>query len=147
MPLMAQLYGLGRPFWVVAMILGFILFWPLGLAALAFLWWSRKMGFCDYGRAERWQERMERKMEKMRDRMQRGWASGWNLGVRPSGNHAFDEYRLETLRRLEDEQTEFQDFLERLRHAKDKAEFDQFMAERRGRPTPPPAPTAGATEM
>ena len=47
-----------------------------------------------------------------------------------SGNSAFDEYREETLRRLEDERDEFRDFLERLRQAKDKAEFDQFMADR-----------------
>ena len=47
-----------------------------------------------------------------------------------SGNRAFDEYREETLRRLEDEQNEFTDFLERLRHARDKAEFDQFMEDR-----------------
>ena len=46
-----------------------------------------------------------------------------------SGNRAFDEYRAETLRRLEQEQGEFQDFLARLRSAKDKTEFDQFMAE------------------
>ena len=52
---------------------------------------------------------------------------------RPSGNRAFDEYRDETLRRLEEEQREFQEFLVRLRMAKDKAEFDQFMAERRTR--------------
>jgi len=57
--------------------------------------------------------------------------------VNPSGNRAFDEYRAETLRRLEDEQREFKDFLDRLRHAKDKAEFDQFMAERGRRPQGP----------
>ena len=54
-----------------------------------------------------------------------------------SGNRAFDEYRAETLRRLEEEQREFKEFLDRLRHAKDKAEFDQFMAERRNRPQGP----------
>jgi Protein of unknown function (DUF2852) len=43
---------------------------------------------------------------------------------------------METLRRLEEEQTEFRDFLDRLRHAKDKEEFDQFMAQHRPRPTP-----------
>ncbi|HWD60573.1 MAG TPA: DUF2852 domain-containing protein [Stellaceae bacterium] len=59
----------------------------------------------------------------------------------PSGNRAFDEYRTETLRRLEDEQREFLEFLERLRHAKDKAEFDQFMTERRSmRDATPPSP-------
>jgi hypothetical protein len=58
-------------------------------------------------------------------------------GMAPSGNRAFDEYRAETLRRLEDEQREFKEFLQRLRHAKDKAEFDQFMADRRARPEKP----------
>ena len=43
---------------------------------------------------------------------------------------AFDAYKAETLRRLEDEQGSFEAFLERLRAAKDKAEFDQFMDER-----------------
>jgi hypothetical protein len=62
-----------------------------------------------------------------------------------SGNQAFDEYKAETLRRLEEEQGEFAHFLDRLRFAKDKAEFDQFMAERRQRPTPsePQRPTEG----
>jgi Protein of unknown function (DUF2852) len=71
-------------------------------------------------------------------------AADW---FRPSsGNHAFDEYRAETLRRLEEEQREFKEFLERLRFARDKTEFDQFMAERRNRTAaqgsnpPPPQP-------
>ena len=65
------------------------------------------------------------------------WLAASVPGRAPScGNHAFDEYRTETLRRLEDEQREFRDFLERLRYAKDKEEFDQFMADRRSRQTP-----------
>lgn len=44
-----------------------------------------------------------------------------------TGNSAFDAYREETLKRLEDEHSEFLDFLKKLREAKDKAEFDQFM--------------------
>jgi hypothetical protein len=57
----------------------------------------------------------------------------------PSGNTAFDDYRREMLRRLEQDHQDFQGFLERLRNAKDKAEFDQFMAERdRRAPEPPP---------
>lgn len=47
-----------------------------------------------------------------------------------TGNSAFDAYKEETLRRLEEEQTNFEAFLERLREAKDKAEFDQFMEDR-----------------
>jgi hypothetical protein len=80
--------------------------------------------------ADRWQrriERMQRRLERMQAAAER-WGRG---GYRPSsGNRAFDEYRAETLRRLEEEQREFKEFLDRLRHAKDKAEFDQFMAER-----------------
>jgi hypothetical protein len=53
---------------------------------------------------------------------------------RTNGSPAFDEYRAETLRRLEREQGEFQEFVEHLRAAKDKAEFDQFIAERRAPP-------------
>ena len=45
-------------------------------------------------------------------------------------NRAFDEYRAPTLRRLEDEQREFKEFLQRLRVAKDRAELDQFLSER-----------------
>jgi hypothetical protein len=44
---------------------------------------------------------------------------------------AFNAYRADTLRRLEDEQREFHDFVDRLRAARHKAEFDQFMNERR----------------
>lgn len=76
-----------------------------------------------------------------------GWA-GWGgcrsrAGTPSSGNRAFDEYRAETLRRLEDEQKEFAGFLDRLRFAKDKAEFDAFVEER-ARPPAPDAPLPGA---
>ena len=87
------------------------------------------------GQHGRWQAKMGSMQEKM-DRMtsahgRRGGFGWWRPPT--SGNRAFDEYRAETLRRLEEEQREFQEFLDRLRKAKDKAEFDQFMAERRGR--------------
>lgn len=55
----------------------------------------------------------------------------------PDDRHsAFEEYREEALRRLDQEQSEFQQFISHLRMAKDKAEFDQYMAERRNRPSP-----------
>lgn len=50
--------------------------------------------------------------------------------TRSSGNSAFDAYKADTLRRLEQEQEAFESFLQRLRDAKDKAEFDQFMDDR-----------------
>lgn len=52
------------------------------------------------------------------------------MASRPTGNAAFDAYKADTLARLEEEQTNFEAFLTRLREAKDKAEFDQFMSER-----------------
>ncbi len=72
------------------------------------------------------------------DARENGAAVPVELRSPPSGNRAFDEYRNETLRRLEEEQKEFRDFLDRLRFAKDKTEFDAFMAERRNRPESPP---------
>ncbi|MBX2806761.1 MAG: DUF2852 domain-containing protein [Hyphomicrobiales bacterium] len=118
----------GKPAWLAVMVVGFIVFWPIGLAILGYMIWSGRMG-CGRGNWSRW------KSEK--------WArGGWRRGHRAggfSGNSAFDEYKAETLRRLEDEQQEFMDFLKRLRDAKDKAEFDQFMNERRNRPQTPPS--------
>jgi Protein of unknown function (DUF2852) len=119
-----------HPGWIVLMVLGFVFWWPLGLAILFFTLWSRKMGCWSGHSTERWQA----KMERVRDKMERFGQGGW--GGPSSGNRAFDEYRSETLQRLEEEQKEFRDFLKRLRMARDKAEFDQFMAERRDRPAP-----------
>jgi hypothetical protein len=83
----------------------------------------------------RWGEHMRGMQHEMRHGM---WHSGrWWREPPSSGNHAFDEYRTETLRRLEEEQKEFREFLDRLRFARDKTEFDQFMAERRNRTTGP----------
>jgi hypothetical protein len=115
----AKLDDLGKPAWIALMILGFIVWWPLGLATLAFLIWSGRMGCGQHMRRFNWAGPSGR------------YGTPWSPS---SGNRAFDEYRSETLRRLEEEQKEFRDFLDRLRMAKDKAEFDQFMAERRNRP-------------
>ncbi len=130
----------------ILMILGFIFWWPIGLAMLAYIFWSKSMGCWSHGGGEHWQYKMERlqqKMDRVRSKMER-FGSGW--GAPPSsGNRAFDEYRAETLKRLEEEQKEFRDFLERLRFARDKNEFDQFMAERRNRrpPDEPQQPQQG----
>jgi Protein of unknown function (DUF2852) len=129
MPIVARLDELGRGAWIALAILGFVFWWPVGLAISAFIIGSGRMSCWNHGMA-RWQGRMERAGRE------------WWGSPRSSGNRAFDEYRAETLQRLEEEQREFKDFLQRLRMAKDKAEFDQFMAERRNRPTPPAAQQA-----
>jgi hypothetical protein len=104
----------GKGAWIAAMVLGFIFFWPLGLALLAYMIWSKSMfsksGACGRTRSSALESAAR--------------------AARPSGNSAFDAYKSETLRRLEDEQKAFEDFLARLRDAKDKAEFDQFMDDR-----------------
>ncbi|RJF86987.1 DUF2852 domain-containing protein [Oleomonas cavernae] len=122
----ARLDEIGKPAWIGVMIAGFILFWPVGLGVLAYLIWSGRMAFWKHGG-----------MHGMHHGHGR-WHSPSCGGSRrrrhaDSGNSAFDEYRAETLRRLEDEQQEFNSFLDDLRRAKDKAEFDQFMADRRRR--------------
>jgi Protein of unknown function (DUF2852) len=125
-----------HPMWIVLMILGFIFWWPLGLIILGIIIGSRKMACWSARGYENWQDRMQEKMDRMRAKMDSFSTGPWGS----SGNRAFDEYRTETLRRLEEEQREFRAFLQRLRMAKDKAEFDQFMAERRSRGEPPPPP-------
>jgi hypothetical protein len=100
----------GRAAWLFAMVLGFIFAWPVGLGILGYMIWSKRMFGCHRNR---------------RDKSQGGHAFA------PTGNAAFDAYRSETLKRLEDEHREFLDFLQKLREARDKAEFDQFMQQRR----------------
>ena len=119
--LAAQLDELPRPIWFALAILGFIFWWPLGLAVLAYLLWSGKMACCGLGLGN-WSNDTGRAL------------GDWWPQPRASGNQAFDEYRTAALQRLEEEQRDFRGFLSRLRTAKDKAEFDQFMAERRTRP-------------
>jgi Protein of unknown function (DUF2852) len=141
-----QLDMMPRPFVIAGMVIGFILFWPIGLAVLAYLIWSRRMGCASNwsyaandprhaARAEmkmqRWEEKSQRFMDRMNEKMER-WG-GRAAVLRPTGNTAFDEYREDTLRRLEDEAKEFESFMARLRMARDKAEFDQYMADRRSR--------------
>jgi hypothetical protein len=143
MPITAKLDELGKPAWIALTVLGFMIWWPVGLATLAFTIGSGRMGCGFRGGPDRWQHKMERmqtKMDWMRSRMNGGAApTGGFWGSAPSsGNHAFDEYRSETLKRLEDEQREFREFLERLRFAKDKTEFDAFMNERRNQPPQSP---------
>ncbi len=122
MSLAARLDELKTPICIALAILGFIYWLPLGLAILAYTLWSRRMACCgmNFGRGNDHADR---------PRQTQGW---WGQ-PQTTGNQAFDEYRTETLQRLEEEQREFQEFLGRLRMAKDKAEFDQFMAEDRTR--------------
>jgi hypothetical protein len=134
MPITARIDEFGKPAWIILMILGFWVWWPVGLLTLAFMIGSGRMG-C-WSHRGHWQAKMDRLQEKMdhvRSRMDSARAGDFWGSTPSSGNRAFDEYRSETLKRLEEEQREFREFLDRLRFAKDKTEFDAFMAERRTR--------------
>ena len=138
----ARIDDFGRPAWIALMVIGFIVFWPIGLAILAYIIWSGRMGCSSrYGSMEEFRDRAvsrwERKRERWEQKMQRWGDRGGNSHFRQAGNRAFDEYRDEALRKLEEEANEFRGFLERLRMAKDRQEFDEFMNERRNRPAPP----------
>jgi len=99
----------GKGAWIAAMILGFIFFWPLGLALLFYMIWSNRM-FSKSHSCSRSKSFYRRDAS--------------------SGNTAFDAYKADTLRRLEEEQQQFEAFMDRLRAAKDQSEFDEFMKDR-----------------
>ncbi|MCV2868605.1 DUF2852 domain-containing protein [Defluviimonas sp. WL0002] len=105
----------GKGAWIAAMVLGFIIFWPVGLALLAYMIWGKRMFASCSGKSRHNDTR---------------WKHARRHGFRSSGNTAFDTYKADTLDRLEREQEEFEAFLKRLRESKDKSEFDQYLDER-----------------
>ena len=118
------------------MVAGFVVFWPLGFIALFLKWKNGEMWKGSSSASAPWASFKAPDFS--------GWNAGWkssSYGFAGSGNEAFDTYKREQLkrldeerRRLEDEQKAFRDFVERLRRAKDQDEFDRFMAERRSSP-------------
>ena len=135
--------GRWTAFEIVAMVLGFIVFWPIGLAILGYKFWQSRYGGPDLQTLanNKWQEA----------RAMMGSNSSWGCGVArrasrfnsASGNAAFDEWRTAELarldeerRKLDDAQREFSEYVDAIRRAKDREEFERFMAERRARPAP-----------
>ncbi len=144
--LMERLDDIPRPAWIALVVVSFIVFWPVGLALLIYLKWSGRMFCSRHARWGAWNTPDGRSEGREAREEFRAWRRRHRWGRQGgSGNVAFDEYREETLRKLDEEQREFRDFLDRLRAAKDRAEFDDFMAERRNRPDAPPPSTPPAT--
>lgn len=104
----------GKGAWIAAMVLGFVFFWPIGLALVFYITYTN-----------RWSTNMFSKSCSRRRTRHHGMHN-----MKTTGNMAFDNYKADTLQRLEEEQHSFESFLQRLREAKDKAEFDQFMDDR-----------------
>ena len=122
----------GKVGWITVVVAGFWLAWPVGLALLAFLAGSGRLREMRNTAPGTWFNLSGGGSTD--GRWNAGWKAPWGRPqAASSGNKAFDDYRDETLRRLEDEEREFQAFLDRLRKARDKSEFDAFMADRRNR--------------
>jgi hypothetical protein len=134
---------------VIAVVLGFIIWWPLGLTILMWKLWRSKNGqpadIIDAARnleenvMRNWPEKARRwgcaSRRHVEDAVPAGW--GFTAGMRSTGNAAFDEWRDAELARLDEERRkleesarEFADYVESLRRAKDREEFDHFMRER-----------------
>jgi hypothetical protein len=121
-------------FELATMVLGFMVFWPIGLAVLGYKFWQRKTGADDL------QTFATAKWNEARAAWSRPSAWGWSPAGAGTGNAAFDEWRSAELarleaerRKLEDAAREFAEFLDNVRHAKDREEFERFMNERRAR--------------
>lgn len=119
--------GFFRNGWeIAAMVVAFVLFWPAGLALLAYYAWRPDMSTLTNG----WKSGARRALADI--------APGLARETSGTGNHAFDAYRAEVLerleaerRKLEEDERAFADFVEELRRQKDREAFDRFMASRR----------------
>lgn len=125
-----------------AVVGGFAIFWPIGLLAL----------YLRYKNGEVWKGASDMsapwsQWKSPRDAADHfakscgGWGKGWQnkswSAYSNTGNEAFDDYRkakLEELeamkRKLDEERAAFDEFLAKLRKAKDREDFERFMAER-----------------
>lgn len=131
-----------RPAWTPAtialMVIGFMVFWPLGLAMLAYIIWGDRL------------EGFKRDVNRATDGIFAGCRRGsdkaarWGHGrAARTGNVAFDDWREKELERLNEERdrldemlVQFDEYARELRRAKDQDEFDRFMANR-NKPTAP----------
>ncbi len=121
-----------RPAWTPAtiglMVLGFIVFWPLGLAMLAYILWGDRL--------EGFKRDVNRATDDMFAGCRRHARHRHGMHAR-TGNVAFDDWREKELKRLAEERRkleemreEFDEYVRELRRAKDQDEFDRFMRDR-----------------
>lgn len=121
-----------RPAWTPAtialMVLGFMIFWPLGLAMLAYIIWGERLdGF-------------KHEMNKATDDFTSQFKGRGPRATARTGNVAFDDWREAELERLHKERmkldamrADFDEYSRELRRAKDQEDFDRFMADRKGK--------------
>lgn len=125
-----------RPAWTPAtialMIIGFMIFWPLGLAMLAYILWGDRLDDFRSG--------VDRATDAMSEKFSRG---GCNRARTRTGNVAFDDWHEQELERLKQERrkldetiAEFEEHKREARRAQDTKEFDEFMQEKKRKPAP-----------
>lgn len=127
-----------RPAWtpvtIAMMIIGFMIFWPLGLAMLAYILWGDRLDDFKAG--------VDRATDAVGDRF-----SGRNCHRGDfrtgTGNVAFDDWHEKELNRLKEERrkldetiAEFEEHKREARRSQDAKEFDEFMEERKRKPAP-----------
>jgi hypothetical protein len=136
-------------------------FWPIGLAILIFKVWQRRAGYpgtlADFAQEKVGANIEEKLRAKWREHWGEGsmWACGhrgrgraqreWRgFGPRSTGNAAFDDWRTAELARIEEErrklwaaEQEFAEYMDSLKRARDREEFERFMNQRRNAPPPP----------
>lgn len=121
-----------RPAWTPAtiamMVLGFMIFWPLGLAMIAYIIWGERLdGF-------------KRDANEKTDQVFSAFktnTSSYGSNMSRTGNVAFDDWREAELERLNEERkkldemrADFDGHMRELRRARDEEEFNRFMDER-----------------
>lgn len=120
-----------RPAWtpvtIAMMIIGFMIFWPLGLAMIAYIVWGDRL--------DKFKSDVNAATDKASDMFTKGPVS-FKSHAR-TGNVAFDDWREAELKRLHEERmkldqmrAEFDDYARELRRAKDEEEFKDFMSHR-----------------
>ncbi len=125
-----------RPAWTPAtialMVLGFIFFWPLGLAMLAYIIWGDRLPGMKRDINQATDDFVGKCRRKGQD------FSRFTGSMQSTGNSAFDDWRDAELKRLDEERrkldearSEFEEHIRELRRARDREEFERFMAERR----------------
>jgi hypothetical protein len=128
-----------KPLEIVAIVLGFMFYWPIGVALIG-LKIAQRRGYSFDDAVTAFKDKVGGfSAQNARSAQWRPFAS--------SGNSAFDEWRKSELERLEEErrkldaaQREFADHLNNLRRAKDREEFERFMNARNSQGPSPTGP-------
>lgn len=126
-----------RPDWTPAtiamMVLGFVVFWPLGLAMLAYILFGERLK----GFKKDANDTVDGVFSSFKRKAPRYGRPGFG-----TGNVAFDDWRDAELTRLDEERRkldemreQFDEYVRELRRAKDQEDFDRFMRDRNPGPS------------